>query len=101
MDVTCPVESPLLRVQCPHCKHEEDDSLECLDDQQVLRLHCASCSKPFHFAVMECEDCGAEMAYAWTEAPGEDALSQLRCATCQHTYVQHHEAQCPVPGPFA
>jgi hypothetical protein len=101
MDVTCPVESPLLSLRCPHCQHEEDDTLECLDDQQVLRLHCANCERLFHFAVMECEDCGTEVAHSWSEAPGEDVLASLRCATCQHVYLQHYEAQCSVPGPFA
>ena len=92
MDITRPLASPPLSVECPHCAHVEDDDFELLDGDRRQALRCSACGREFHMAAMECRVCATEHVFSWTHRPPPDRFDHLLCETCQQPYQDHEAA---------
>lgn len=86
----CEMLAPTLA--CPHCGFENKDPWEVLDQGRVDEMHCEECRKPFAFALMECDACGAEKGFSWLHRPADAALALLNCESCGRTYQQPDES---------
>ena len=92
MDITRPLASPPLSVECPHCAHVEDDDFELLGGDRLLSLRCSGCGGDFHAAIMECRACGSECLFSWTHRPRSERFDLLVCERCQTPYQDHETA---------
>ena len=92
MDITRPLKSSPLAVECPHCSQVEDDGFELLDGNRLQALRCGGCEREFHVAIMECRACGCECLFSWTRRPRPDRFEDLMCETCQQPYQDHETA---------
>ena len=92
MDITRPLKSSPLTVECPHCAQVVDDDFELLDGDRLLPLRCGGCGGEFHAAIMECRACAAESFFSWTHRPTPDRFDHLACEACQTPYQDHETA---------
>lgn len=77
---------------CPHCSFENKDPWEVLDQGRIDEMHCEQCRKPFAFALMECDHCGAEKGFTWSHRPADNTLDLLNCESCGRMYRQPDES---------
>jgi transcription elongation factor Elf1 len=77
---------------CPHCSFENKDPWEVLDQGRIDEMHCEQCRKPFAFALMECDHCGAEKGFTWPHRPADNTLDLLSCESCGRMYRQPDES---------
>src|SRR5947208_2416444 len=85
-------ESESFEIECPHCGRSEEDEYEVIPQGSLQSMHCVGCHAEFHFAVMDCEACGAEHFLAWKRAPTADTFERLACSACGRRYVEHEDA---------
>ena len=88
MDIRHLSASSPLSIECPHCKHAEDDDFEVIEQNALHSMHCVACVGDFHFAVMECRMCGAENLFTWARRPAADAVDNMACPACGRSYVE-------------
>lgn len=77
---------------CPHCGFENRDPWEVLEQGRIDEMHCEQCRKPFAFALMECDHCGAEKGFTWPHRPADTTLDLLNCESCGRLYRQPDES---------
>jgi transcription elongation factor Elf1 len=88
MDIRRLSASSPLSIECPHCKHAEDDDFEVVEQDALHVMRCVACEGDFHFAVMECRMCGAEDLFIWAHRPATDAVDAMACPACGWNYVE-------------
>jgi len=81
------LDSSPLSIQCRLCGLAETDDYESLEENSIQSMRCAGCGTVTHFAVIECQACGAETLFllASTEAP--EVLRNATCAACERHHV--------------
>lgn len=84
---------------CPHCGFAHTDPWEVLEQNRLDEMHCGECRKPFAFALMECDHCGAEKGFTWAHRPADATLDLLNCESCGRLYRQADESPNPDPDP--
>lgn len=94
------VDGSALSIRCPFCGHEEPDDLELIENDQLVHLRCANCTRNFAVAVLLCAHCAAETVCTWTDTVTPDALSRANCARCDARWTDH-EAQAVPDEPLA
>lgn len=73
---------------CPHCKHEYEDELEVLNQDELHEIKCEECAKPFYLLIKECSRCAADTNFVWTDKPTWEAVALLSCGSCGASFLQ-------------
>ena len=71
-------------VQCPHCRHGNEDPFEVMTRGEVDWTLCASCNVKFFYLMADCQACEEECVFTWRAAPESPQTSLLECSQCAH-----------------
>lgn len=91
MDIVRPSASEVLVIECPRCRHTEDDDYEVTPENALQSMRCVGCGVHFYFAVMDCAACGAEHFFGWEDEPGAETVQRLTCSACNRPYVEDED----------
>lgn len=90
----------MLNFLCPRCAHIYEDPYEALGINALSAIQCEACGRAFWVAIMECDSCANEEAFAWSDEPPNTMLDSLVCGACQ-SYLRYrdHPGVTDVPNP--
>lgn len=81
----------MLKIECPHCKHEHLDDFEVLEVNRLSDMTCHACRKMFSFVIHDCDSCGSEQVRAWPTRPSPEGFEALSCEACGKLYGKEAE----------
>lgn len=71
-----------LNFSCPHCHHEYEDDIECLDKQLVNTMICEHCTEQFILYFDECIHCNKDSVFIYLNESDVPSTTQFACVNC-------------------